>query len=470
MTIKDLTIKDGINSYYRKYAFYVLESRGIPNFYDSLTPVQRLVLLNAPEKLTGTLGLVGAVFQTGLYHHGDMGLTKAIHKLARPFGCSERLLIGDGFLGSPVKPEPSSPRYTKVRVSPFVTESIKQYYPLNAKNTEGGIDWLHVDLPIGLCTHIVGIAVGYSSNILPRKMSDVREYLDGKNKVLKPHFADFNGTVKKHPTMKKTWIIQGEFEVDDRSMTIKIGDLPPLMRFDNFLKKLYSKMEELGDDGKVDNDSSKRVNLTIRWKNKDTWEELKETVSNMTAIGAIESLIFVKDGSIVEYEDFADYLDEFRIHRERVFYKKMLYDADMTSDELDFLRAKVLFLGYMMEKKRKADEVKAWLKPYKTKTRARLENIKLTALTAEEVKATNELIKETEKTLAAEKAAAKKQHEKCAKMEKEFVGKGKVNVGARKLFADELPVSIDGIEVYSAEAENEDEHDERGDSEGGQEE
>ena len=51
MDIKELTIKEGINSYYRKYAFYVLESRGIPNFYDSLTPVQRLVLLNAPEKM-----------------------------------------------------------------------------------------------------------------------------------------------------------------------------------------------------------------------------------------------------------------------------------------------------------------------------------------------------------------------------------------------------------------------------------
>ncbi len=222
MDIKELTIKEGINSYYRKYAFYVLESRGIPNFYDSLTPVQRLVLLNAPEKMTGTLGLVGAVFQSGLYHHGDMGLTKAIHKLARPFCCSERLLIGDGFLGSPVKPEPSSPRYTKVKISPFVTEAIKQYYPLNKKNTEGGIDWLHVDLPIGMCTHIVGIAVGYSSNMLPRKMSDIKEYLDGKNKLLKPYFADFGGTVKKHPTMKKTWIISGQCDFDDKNMIIHL--------------------------------------------------------------------------------------------------------------------------------------------------------------------------------------------------------------------------------------------------------
>lgn len=457
MEIKDLSIKDGINSYYRKYAFYVLESRGIPNFYDSLTPVQRLVLLNAPEKLTGTLGLVGAVFQTGLYHHGDMGLTKAIHKLARPFGCSERLLIGDGFLGSPVKPEPSSPRYTKVKVSSFVTEAIKQYYPLNRRNTEGGLDWLHVDLPIGMCTHIVGIAVGYSSNILPRKMSDVREYLDGKNKLLKPFFADFAGVVKKHPTMKKTWIISGQCEIDDKSMTIRIGDLPPLLRFDNFLKKLYAKMDELGDDGKLDNDSSKRVNLTLKWRNRGTWDELKSAVDNLTTIGAIESLIFVKDGAIVEYEDFADYLDEFRVHRERVFYKKMLFDSEVTSDELDFLRAKVDFLRYMMEKKRKLEEVKTWLRPFKPKTRARLDNIRLTSLTTEEIKTTEDLIKETVKQLEAEKKLAKTQLEKCAKLEKDFVGKSKVNVGARSLFSDELPTSIDGINIYQVGKDETDE-------------
>lgn len=460
MDIKELTIKEGINSYYRKYAFYVLESRGIPNFYDSLTPSQRLALLNAPEKMTGTMGLIGAIFQTGLYHHGDSSIAKVISKLARPFCCSERLLIGDGFLGSPVKPEPASPRYTKVKISPFVTESIKQYYPLNKKNTEGGIDWLHVDLPIGMCTHIVGIAVGYSSNMLPRKMSDIKEYLDGKNKLLKPYFADFGGTVKKHPTMKKTWIISGQCDFDDKNMIIHIGDLPPLIRFDNFLKKLYLKIDELGDDGKLDNDSSERVNLTIRWKNKSTWDELKMMVDNLTTIGAIESLIFVKDGAIVEYEDFSDYLDEFKIHRERVFYKKMLFDSEVTSDELDFLYAKVDFLKYMMEKKRTADEVKSWLKPFKPKIRTRLDSIKLTVLTLEEIKETQELIKITIKQLETEKKIVKTQLEKCLLLEKSFIGKSKINVGARSLFEEDKPITIDGIDIYQIEDDNEEDENE----------
>lgn len=68
---KEITITEQIDEDYRSYALYVIQSRGIPNFYDSLTPVQRLILLNAPTNFKKTVGVVGEVFATGLYHHGD---------------------------------------------------------------------------------------------------------------------------------------------------------------------------------------------------------------------------------------------------------------------------------------------------------------------------------------------------------------------------------------------------------------
>lgn len=67
----NLSISEQINNQYRTYALYVLQSRGIPNFYDGLTPVQRLILENSPSKFNKTVGLVGEVIKTGLYHHGD---------------------------------------------------------------------------------------------------------------------------------------------------------------------------------------------------------------------------------------------------------------------------------------------------------------------------------------------------------------------------------------------------------------
>jgi hypothetical protein len=68
---KRITISDQINQDYRKYALYVIQSRGIPNFYDALTPVQRLILQNSPSIFKKTVGVIGGVFSTGLYHHGD---------------------------------------------------------------------------------------------------------------------------------------------------------------------------------------------------------------------------------------------------------------------------------------------------------------------------------------------------------------------------------------------------------------
>lgn len=68
---KQITISDQINTDYRNYALYVIQSRGIPNFYDALTPVQRLILQNSPSIFKKTVGVIGEVFSTGLYHHGD---------------------------------------------------------------------------------------------------------------------------------------------------------------------------------------------------------------------------------------------------------------------------------------------------------------------------------------------------------------------------------------------------------------
>ena len=76
--IYNLTVTKHINGPYRQYALYTLEHRGIPNFYDGLTNVQRLVLINAPSSFKKTLGVSGKVMETGLYHHGDSSLTGAM--------------------------------------------------------------------------------------------------------------------------------------------------------------------------------------------------------------------------------------------------------------------------------------------------------------------------------------------------------------------------------------------------------
>lgn len=461
MNITPIDITTHVNTYYRSYALYVIESRGIPNFYDSLTPVQRLILMHAPDRFEKTIGLVGSVFNTGLYHHGDASLASAINKLARPFACAEQVMVGDGFFGSPVTPQPASPRYTRVKISAPVKEHISRYSPLNQANSEGVYDWIHLDFPIGLMTHIVGIAVGYASNILPRKPSDVEEYLQGKPKQLKPYFRNFDGKISKHKEVSSGWLIEGEIEVDEKKMTIHVKSLPPLMRYESFMNKLRQKIVEFGDSGKIENNSKIETDLFIKWRDQNNWEMFRDAVVKNTKMVVVESLTFVKDGVVVEYDTLTDYLDEFRVHREAVIYKKMNFDLSVMNDELDFLRAKLAFLKFMMVRKRKNEEVREWMKPYSPKIRARLDAIKLTALTEETVRETEDAIQAILDEIKEQKKAVAVQLVKAKELEKLHRGKGR-SISINKpdpLFSEEIPDHLGGVEVFVPELDTDFEDD-----------
>ena len=97
----------------------------------------------------------------------NSSISKAINKLARPFGCGEQLLVGDGYFGTPVNPDASATRYTSIKINPIVNEMLAKYMVLNHKNGEDQWEWLRTEIPVGLLTTIVGIAVGYRSTVLP---------------------------------------------------------------------------------------------------------------------------------------------------------------------------------------------------------------------------------------------------------------------------------------------------------------
>jgi len=384
---KRITISDQINNDYRKYALYVIQSRGIPNFYDALTPVQRLILQNSPSIFKKTVGVIGEVFSTGLYHHGDSSMAQAICKLARPFSCAEQILLGDGFFGTPVNPSPSAPRYTQVKISNKYKDIIEKYKDLNVPNEEGGYDWIHVDYPIGLSTHVVGIAVGYKSNILPRKPEDVVSYLEGnRTKKLKPYFKGFKGKISKMDSLKSAWLIEGETEVDLSTRTFKINSISPLQRYESFFIRLNSLLERRGLNYKMDNFSTDEVKISIKFRCTDQeFKDISVLLAKETKQIVTENIVFVRDGNVLEYDLIEDYLDDFILHRERTILKRYERDLVYLSDELEYLEAKLQFLLFMSDKKRSIDEVQGFLSKYRKEISRRLESISLIKLNKEEI-------------------------------------------------------------------------------------
>lgn len=351
----------------------------------------------------------------------NSSMSQAISKLARPFGCSDQILLGDGFFGTPVNPAPSAPRYTQVKISSKYKEIIEKYKDLNVPNEEGGHDWIHVDYPVGASTHIVGIAVGYKSNILPRKPEDIIKYLEGdKSKKLKPYFRGFKGKISRVDSLKCAWMIEGETEVDLISRTIKINSISPLQRYESFFSRLNSILERSMLNHKMDNFSTDDVKISIKFRCSDTeFKEISDKILKETKQIVTENIVFVRDGSVLEYDELEEYLNDFSVHREETILKRLQKDLEYLQFDLEYLEAKLKFLLFMSEKKRGAEEVEGFLNPYKKEISRKLESISLTKLTKEEINKTKEEINSCKSDIKNKTTEIKKQTSKFKDTQKE---------------------------------------------------
>ena len=448
-----ITISDQINNDYRKYALYVIQSRGIPNFYDALTPVQRLILQNSPSNFKKTVVVIGEVFSTGLYHHGDSSMAQAICKLARPFSCAEQILLGDGFFGTPVNPSPSAPRYTQVKISNKYKDIIEKYKDLNVPNEEGGFDWIHVDYPIGLSTHVVGIAVGYKSNILPRKPEEVVAYLNGnRTKKIKPYFRGFKGKITRMEGLRSAWLIEGETEVDLATRTFKINSISPLQRYESFFIRLNSLLERKGLNYKMDNFSTDEVKISIKFRCTDQeFKDMSVILAKETKQIVTENIVFVRDGNVLEYEFIEDYLEEFILHREGTILKRYERDLIYLSDELEYLEAKLQFLLFMSDKKRSIDEVQGFLSKYRKEISRRLESISLVKLNKEEIIKTSGEINSIKIDIKNKNQEIKDQKNKLKLAEKLNSTLSKKSSKATSLLGEVKEEFHDGIRIFDPE-------------------
>lgn len=447
-------ISKHINVNFRNYALYVLENRGIPCFYDALTNVQRVSLMNAPKSFNKTISLIGSCIKDG-YHHGDASLSKAINKLARPFGCAEQLLLGDGFFGTPVNPDASASRYTSVKINPTISKIMAEHMVLNKKNEEQQWDWLRTEIPIGLMTSVIGVAVGYKSTILPRKQEEIEKFLDGKKAKLSPYFKDFNGTVKSYNGLQKSWIIESNLEIDDKYKTIRITEIPPLMKYSSFIKKLSKLSETI--EFIIQNDSADNVDITLIYKKGDSWKDFRDKVEKITKIIVTETMIFVRDSSVVEYTDIADYLTDYRLHRENVRLEQCSYDLDVYDDRLEFYKSKLKYLKYMIQTKRTDVEIETFLSQFKQTIKSRLESTPLKDLSPQTIIKTEDKINEIIQQIKDTKALNKTLLQNIKELEKTIVNS--ITTKTKKsvdLMTDEYD-DIDGIERFNSGEYDDDE-------------
>ncbi|MEG1141734.1 MAG: DNA gyrase subunit A, partial [Clostridia bacterium] len=309
-TIIKVPISKFIDTQFRNYALYVLESRGIPSFYDALTNVQRYILKNCPANFVKSLTVVGKCIEDH-YHHGNSSLDSAIARMTRPFGNSAQLLDGYGFFGTEVCPFPSAARYTSVRLSPMTRELMSKYSYLTTRISEGPYNHFWLECPIGLTLPVIGIAVGYKTMILPRKIEEIQKYIKGEKADLKPYLQGYKGTIKQFQT-HKNWLFQGTVTTDNKK--INVTNMPPMLKYTSVLKKIdtmFSKYEgKLG----MENNSDTIVNITFNYRgnSQQEFDDIVKYITKTFSIIVSENIVFIKDSKVLEYDTIEEYLEDWK--------------------------------------------------------------------------------------------------------------------------------------------------------------
>jgi hypothetical protein len=179
---------------------------------------------------------------------------------------------------------------------------------------------------------------------------------------------------------------------------------------------------------------------------------IADHVSKLTKIIVKEDVIFVRDGNVMEFGSVKEYLDHFKQHLELVKLRRIVRDNEDNLRDLAFLEAKLLFLNFMIEKKRKNDEIIKFLADFPSWIASRLQRIEIVKLSPEYIKETKDAIDAIKKEIEKVKKAISAQEKvyKKASLEVEKLGDGASKKIQNSLFQTQHD---DGIEIFQVNEE-----------------
>lgn len=264
-----------INEQRKQYSLYVLQSRAIPAGSDGLKAGGRRAIWTGRDgHKWKTANLAGSTMP--IHPHSEC--SGAINTLTAPYGNNITLFKGDGAFGTLINPTAyGASRYTSVTVSKFTQDVIFkdiEIIPMmeNYDSTlQEPVHFLPL-IPVALLNPAEGIAVGYSTNILPRSLNDIVEaqlaHLRG-NKItteIMPCFTPLNDKAYASEVTDTgiAYYFNGEVIRHD-STNLTITKLP----YGQTHKKVISKLDDLLEKDAIQDytDKSKDViNIEVKFR------------------------------------------------------------------------------------------------------------------------------------------------------------------------------------------------------------
>ncbi|NBP57877.1 hypothetical protein EBU71_15325 [bacterium] len=139
-------------------------------------------------------------------------------------------------------------------------------------------------------------------------------------------------------------------------------------------------------------------------------------VKKMTQIIVKEDVVFIKDGAVRQYSSVKEYLEEFVVHLEDLKLKRLVKDEKDLNNELAYLEAKLKFLIYMSQTRRKNEEISQFLTQFPREIASRLSSIQLIKLSSNHIQETEIEIKEIKSRLQSTKKSIQHQQKIVAEI------------------------------------------------------
>lgn len=329
------------------YSLYVARNRGIPSIIDGLKHGQRMALwmLRNKSGMIKTMALTGSLLAEKIYVHGDAACNSAISLLAGPYRNNVPLITGDGFFGSRVAPSSfGAARYTSVARSSAAVNFLYNDLPLIplCENYDGSAmepEYFLPLIPIVLLNGVSGVAVGFSTDILPRSLPDLiqatQNSLKGKKyKEIDPYYNNYDLGIKKIGPSQ--WELSGKVTVRDSS-TLIVTELPPSMALENFKKRLIQ-MEEKNLILDFQDNSSNTINIEVKMARGSVKNWTEDQALDLLKLRekATERLVVVDFDcqTIRQYDSPEEVINAFTAWRLEWYEKRYARYHQETSDEL----------------------------------------------------------------------------------------------------------------------------------------
>lgn len=337
----------------KKYSLYVCEHRAIPKVTDGLKDGQRKALwvMRKHNKEIKTISLAGEMISSNIYLHGDASASDTISRLAGPFLNNEPYLEGIGSFGTRIAPIDGigAPRYTYVKKNKILEKIM--YQDLEVVPTKENYDGSTIEpetflpiIPTILLNGVSGIAVGWSTEILPRNINDIvkatKSAIKNRNFYdVKPSYDYLNNTI--YNIENNTWEFNGDVTIIDKS-TVQVNDLP----VDLSLERFKQRLDTLEDQNKINyytDNSAENIDIRIKfkrgtisdWTNNDVIKFLKLKTRKTERIVVINW-----DGkSIKQYNNSKELIKDFVEWRLNYYYQRFRKMLSDDSYELNFYKA-----------------------------------------------------------------------------------------------------------------------------------